>query len=174
MLDRNGAIRYYRYNIEPIKEEFERLLIQPKKEPPASSKTLPFTQFVYHNLQEAITLLKKTTAGQEGNKSIEAVITLLETVQHRVRDEDADLAMPLDIQGKHIRESLKIWRHKVAQLHDLPAYTVLSNAVLHAVAYYRPEAVDELTAIKGFGSKKMEMYGADVIAIIRDQSAHEA
>jgi superfamily II DNA helicase RecQ len=174
VVDRNGEVRYYRYNIEPIKEEFERLLLQPKKEPASPSKNVPFAQFVYHNLSEATALLKKTAGEHESIKSLKNVITLLDTVQRRAQDEDPDLAMPLDTQSKHIRESLKIWRRKVAQLHDLPAYAVLSNAVLHAVAYYRPETRDELTAIKGFGEKKLEAYGEDVIAIVHNQSTQES
>ncbi|MGB8859092.1 MAG: ATP-dependent DNA helicase UvrD2, partial [Ilumatobacteraceae bacterium] len=47
-----------------------------------------------------------------------------------------------------------------------PAYTVLPDAALHAIAATRPASLDELAAIKGIGPTKLQQYGAAFLAAV--------
>ena len=47
-----------------------------------------------------------------------------------------------------------------------PAYTVLSDQVLHDIARHRPTTLAELGNIKGMGPVKLERYGSALLAIV--------
>ena len=47
-----------------------------------------------------------------------------------------------------------------------PAYTVLPDTVLRAIAALRPNSLDELAAIKGVGPAKLQQYGAAFLAAV--------
>ena len=47
-----------------------------------------------------------------------------------------------------------------------PAYTVVSDATLAAIAAQRPTTLAELSRIKGIGPSKLEQYGAALIAVV--------
>jgi DNA helicase-2/ATP-dependent DNA helicase PcrA len=47
-----------------------------------------------------------------------------------------------------------------------PAYTVLSDAVLHDITVAMPSSVVELSRIKGIGPSKIEQYGAALLAAV--------
>jgi ATP-dependent DNA helicase PIF1 len=66
---------------------------------------------------------------------------------------------------------LKIWRQKRAQTENIPAYIIAHNAALEAVATKPPASPQQLLALPGFGSRKVEAYGSDILAIV---SAHTA
>ena len=47
-----------------------------------------------------------------------------------------------------------------------PAYTVLPDTALHAIAALQPSSLDELSAIKGIGPSKLQQYGAALLAAV--------
>ena len=49
-----------------------------------------------------------------------------------------------------------------------PAYTVLSDAVLHDIAVGRPSSIVDLSRIKGIGPSKLEQYGSAILAIVEE------
>ncbi|MBI4883151.1 MAG: ATP-dependent DNA helicase UvrD2 [Actinobacteria bacterium] len=49
-----------------------------------------------------------------------------------------------------------------------PAFTVLPDSVLHAIAAARPTSLDELAAIKGIGPAKLQQYGAAFLSAVAD------
>lgn len=62
--------------------------------------------------------------------------------------------------------ALKTWRAKRARADGIPAYIVAHDATLETLAAHPPKSLQELRATKGFGPKKSEQYGADILAII--------
>ena len=62
-------------------------------------------------------------------------------------------------------EALRAWRTSKAREHGLPAYVILHDATLIQIAQTAPGTLDELQAISGMGRKKIEAYGAEVMAI---------
>lgn len=61
---------------------------------------------------------------------------------------------------------LKAWRTDRAHHDSVPAYIIAHNATLEVIAAKKPTTESALLGIKGFGSRKAEAYGADIISII--------
>jgi len=63
-------------------------------------------------------------------------------------------------------EALRQWRSATANAASVPAFVVFTDATLTAIAENTPKDLAGLSAISGVGSRKLEMYGPDVIAIL--------
>jgi ATP-dependent DNA helicase RecQ len=62
--------------------------------------------------------------------------------------------------------ALKTWRSEVARSRGVPAYVVLHDATMDGIAAARPRTLDELRRIPGIGDKKLEHYGAALLALV--------
>lgn len=65
-----------------------------------------------------------------------------------------------------LAEALRAWRLAEAKKHGVPAFRILTDRALHAIAAERPESTAELLAIPGVGIKIVEKYGARIFAIL--------
>jgi DNA topoisomerase-3 len=63
--------------------------------------------------------------------------------------------------------ALKVWRLAEARRRKLPAFHVLHDRVLMAVAAARPRTEDELLAVKGMGPGLLKKYGPGILQILR-------
>ena len=63
-------------------------------------------------------------------------------------------------------QSLKAWRSEVAREHNLPAYIVFNDATLAEMARVAPQTLGDLSGISGVGAKKLEAYGAEILAVL--------
>ena len=63
-------------------------------------------------------------------------------------------------------QALKAWRAEVAREHNLPAYVVFHDATLADMARIGTQSLDELGTISGVGSKKLQAYGAQILAVL--------
>jgi ATP-dependent DNA helicase RecQ len=63
--------------------------------------------------------------------------------------------------------ALRAWRAAVARKRGVPAYVVLHDATIDAIAASRPVALAQLRGIPGIGDKKLEHYGSELIALVR-------
>jgi DNA helicase-2/ATP-dependent DNA helicase PcrA len=79
----------------------------------------------------------------------------------------ADCPSTLD---EELHERLRDWRKQVAAAASVPAYVVFTDATLAAIAERRPEDVPGLSAIAGIGPRKLELYGGQVMALVRGDS----
>ncbi|MGW6705689.1 ATP-dependent DNA helicase UvrD2 [Streptomyces sp. NPDC054956] len=62
-------------------------------------------------------------------------------------------------------ERLRDWRAVQAKDQGMPAYCVFTDKTLMAIAEASPAEAGELSMISGVGGRKLERYGADVLAI---------
>jgi ATP-dependent DNA helicase RecQ len=62
--------------------------------------------------------------------------------------------------------ALRMWRSNVARKHGVPAYVVLHDSTIEGIATARPTTLTELRGIAGIGDKKLEHYGAELIALV--------
>lgn len=83
--------------------------------------------------------------------------------QRRTRTGDA----PNPI-GNPLFEALRAKRKELAAEHGLPAYVIFHDSVLRDMAHQCPETLAELGTIPGVGVKKLETWGPDFIAVVRD------
>lgn len=65
-------------------------------------------------------------------------------------------------------ERLRSWRRIEASRQALPPYVIFHDATLRELAARRPTDDAGLARIKGFGAARLERYGADVLALLRD------
>jgi RecQ family ATP-dependent DNA helicase len=63
---------------------------------------------------------------------------------------------------------LRSWRLGRSQEDAVPAYVVLHDATLRELASIRPQTLDELAGVKGFGPVKVERYGDDLLAVLAE------
>lgn len=75
-----------------------------------------------------------------------------------------------DYDGKHpeLESALKAWRRDKAAMMNVPAYYVLHQRVLLAIADAAPASADDLLAIPGFGPGLFSRYGEELLAIVRE------
>lgn len=75
------------------------------------------------------------------------------------------------IVDEQLFDKLKAWRLRRATNEKLPAYIIAHDRALSAVAAAKPQTEQQLLAVPGFGAKKVEAYGPEILAII---TAHTA
>ncbi len=63
-------------------------------------------------------------------------------------------------------EALKAWRLELAQATSKPAFTILVDTSLVAIARHRPQTVGELAQVHGVGASKLDRFGADILGIV--------
>ena len=69
---------------------------------------------------------------------------------------------------KVLFEELRAWRRDEANKRGLAPYMIFSDASLKELSAYLPLQKPDLMAINGFGTKKIESFGEDVLQIIRN------
>jgi len=65
-------------------------------------------------------------------------------------------------------DQLKAWRLEQAREQSVPAYVILHDRTLAEIAATRPRDIDALGMISGIGAKKLERYGAALLALVTD------
>jgi ATP-dependent DNA helicase RecQ len=78
----------------------------------------------------------------------------------------AGVAADLSADDLPVFERLRNWRRDLAAEHGVPAYVIFHDATLKEIARVRPGTVRELGGISGVGAKKLEAYGAEIIALV--------
>jgi ATP-dependent DNA helicase RecQ len=63
-------------------------------------------------------------------------------------------------------QALRDWRRAQAEAKGVPAYVILHDATLKAIAALRPDHPAQLEAIPGIGARKLEAYGEQIVAVV--------
>jgi superfamily II DNA helicase RecQ len=71
----------------------------------------------------------------------------------------------LTAEGEAVALRLKEWRSAEAKRLGVPAYVVLHERTLTALALARPNSLNGMLAIDGIGPAKMEKYGEAILEI---------
>lgn len=75
-------------------------------------------------------------------------------------ENDADI-------NRELLTQLKQWRLKRAVADSVPAYVIAHDSVLELVATKLPNSAQALLGLKGFGNRKVEQYGDDIIDMVK-------
>jgi ATP-dependent DNA helicase RecQ len=67
-----------------------------------------------------------------------------------------------------LREHLREWRRNEARAQGMPAFIVLHDSSLDDLCRVRPKNLADFRRVSGFGAKKIEMYGAKIIAALKN------
>ena len=95
---------------------------------------------------------KKATKGKAKSEKVEKI---------KVSDTD-------DIKDKKLFDALREWRNEKAIELKVPAYTIMHNATLIALANNKPDNLKKLLAIPGIGKKVLGAFGTELLEIIRN------
>ena len=74
---------------------------------------------------------------------------------------------PSDVDTE-LLDRLRVWRSGEAREQQVPAYVVFTDATLTAIAEQRPADRAALVGIPGIGARKLDRYGAAVLALVAD------
>jgi len=66
-----------------------------------------------------------------------------------------------------LQKALWLWRRRLAEQLGQPSYIVMRNELMLRIAETRPQTLDELAALTGMGSQRLQHYGEALIDIIR-------
>jgi ATP-dependent DNA helicase RecQ len=67
-----------------------------------------------------------------------------------------------------LAEYLREWRRTMARENNVPAYVVLHDSTLEELCRRRPANFAALKQVPGIGEKKAEVYGAEILQILRN------
>jgi superfamily II DNA helicase RecQ len=62
-----------------------------------------------------------------------------------------------------LREHMREWRRNTAREQGLPAFVVLHDSSLDELCRVSPRTLDELRGVTGFGERKTELYGRQIL-----------
>lgn len=88
----------------------------------------------------------------------------------RSRRRERAAALASDDVDSDMFERLRTWRAQVAAEIDKPAFTVLHDSTLLAIATAQPRTLAQLAILRGIGPTKIEAYGAQVLAVVRSDT----
>lgn len=72
--------------------------------------------------------------------------------------------------NEKLRERLQEWRSARFKKDNVPAYVIMHQSTLMAIASAAPQSKAELLRIKGFGEENFKKYGAEILQITADFS----
>jgi DNA helicase II / ATP-dependent DNA helicase PcrA len=75
------------------------------------------------------------------------------------------LGPPLSSGDPQLLEALKAWRLERSKKDGVPAYVVLHDTTLEAIATARPQTEKELAALPGIGPTKLDRYGSEILRL---------
>jgi RecQ family ATP-dependent DNA helicase len=78
-----------------------------------------------------------------------------------------EIPQTLSVADATLEARLKEWRNGMARQLRVPAYLVLYDRTLHALAYRRPRNPNELLTVDGIGPAKVERFGEVILEMCR-------
>ena len=124
---------------------------------------------VDHQTFNVLRLTEASRAVLRGERRIELRRHTAQPARRKARAKAA--AAGLAAPEEALFEALRGWRSEIAREHGVPAYVVLHDGTLRAIAQLRPQSLDALRGISGIGEKKLERYGADVLRLVTEPAA---
>lgn len=82
----------------------------------------------------------------------------------------APSAADLSVVDLALFDDLKVWRLEHATATSKPAFTVLVDSTLAAIARTRPQTVRELATVHGIGATKLDKYASEILQIVANHT----
>jgi ATP-dependent DNA helicase RecQ len=90
----------------------------------------------------------------------------------RTKSRRGDISSPTTGEGQagdpNLLGALRAWRSQIARKRGVPAYVVLHDSTIDGIATARPRTLEQLRGIPGIGDKKLEHYGEELIALVKE------
>jgi ATP-dependent DNA helicase RecQ len=117
---------------------------------------------VDHEAHGALKLAEASRAVLRGDATVSMRRTVARAPKaQKLRGEAASL----DTGARTLFDALKAWRLEQAKVQGVPAYVILHDRTLAAIAQARPASLAELAHVGGIGEAKLGRYGAAIVAL---------
>ena len=111
------------------------------------------------------------TAGERVFLRVDATVP---RTRKRKGDAKAATHAPTALDGDAVAqarfERLRAWRAATAREQNVPAYVIFHDATLAQLASVRPSSLESLGSVPGVGTRKLERYGAALLALLGDDA----
>ena len=87
--------------------------------------------------------------------------------EQRVMGEQRAVGGSLSTPDAQLREYLREWRRNTARDLGIAAFVVLHDTALDALCAAKPSTLQALRAVSGFGDKKVERYGQEILGALQ-------
>jgi DNA topoisomerase-3 len=74
----------------------------------------------------------------------------------------------LDASAREVVEALRVWRRAEAQRRRVPAFRILTDRAVHALAAARPATEVDLLNVPGIGPAIVKSYGREILGIVEE------
>ena len=91
------------------------------------------------------------------------------TTSRRRSKQDRDEFARAHPEDQDLFEELRAWRAARSAELERPAYTILHDTTLRAIALSKPRNLSELGGVKGVGTTKLTTYGPEILAIVNSR-----
>jgi len=120
------------------------------------------------NLIEHVKKMYQKDIEEKGESSIE-FLPIKEKVTKN--DKKKDLKVEKNNVDSELVKKLKDLRSELAKKHKtFPIYMVYNNANIDDLIKANPQTLEELSKVRGFGSKKVEQFGNDIIELFKSEA----
>lgn len=85
-----------------------------------------------------------------------------------VAEDDANKRKNTPVDSSPLLDSLKVLRREVAQREKVPPYVIFTDKTLIAICEKRPKNEAEMLDVPGIGQTKLQRYGAEFLALVRE------
>ena len=86
-----------------------------------------------------------------------------------MKSAEAAAPVQLSAEGEALAARIKEWRAAEAKRLKVPAYLVLHDRSLNAVAHARPRTANELLKIDGIGQAKVDRFGEEILRLCAER-----
>jgi ATP-dependent DNA helicase RecQ len=87
--------------------------------------------------------------------------------EKRTAGEERTVGAALSVLDAQLREYLREWRRNTARDLGVAAFVVLHDTTLDALCAAKPSSLQALRAVSGFGDKKVERYGQEILEALQ-------
>ncbi len=128
---------------------------------------LEIDQNSLNDFLESVAFKKSSTQFVElENESYWSVLVHYEDDEKEVKVTESKSENDLTEREQLIYKNLKQWRAEKASEFGFKNFMICHNSELLNVAIQKPESINQLRKIKGFGEVKSDKYGDDIIALL--------
>jgi len=136
-----------------------------------TKENLQTDQDILNNFLESVTVKKTATELINGQPNFWSILVFYDDQKTEKKENTSDKISITDEneltdEEKRIYATLKQWRQDKATHLNIPNFMVCHNTELMTISKVKPQTLDELSKIKGFGGQKIAKFGDDIIALL--------
>jgi len=124
-----------------------------------------------NNFLDSVTVKKTATELVNGQPNFWSILVFYDEQKAENQEKTSDKISVTDDNEltedeKRIFSTLKQWRQDKATQLNIPNFMVCHNTELMTIAKVKPQTLDDLSKIKGFGGQKIAKFGDDILALL--------